>query len=413
MQFFIRKLRSYKFEIIICVFLFSIFYVHSISKLSLADSELEKCPACYGTNLCSSFESGDLQLTGVSSWRFFQFMNAKNVFNGFWVSRNVSVIIKKLGHDSELEDLDINLCKLADSKDGCYLKDAMRNIVEKLEVQTRSDKINISSLKLLLSRVQTSQDWLSCADQNLLDFILKKSLSHPAKPGLENILTFLLINQEPLMAMAFTPEMDYPFPRYFGACGRFAVFEDVGSGLDRLSSISPWSVRSALSLDLVRLATFLSNTSLNLALYPTDWAVENFSVDRETGGIVKLVDLENIVIVNLTRAPSPGDHRSDNFGCAAEGECFSFSIPSLCEHSSSDHNYYAVCANILSNSKFSSHLLRSPPETLVRKYRSFTGLLDICWRGGYRGRPDARRKAIRHLEKILEEQTKSDDEDIF
>ena len=29
------------------------------------------------------------------------------------------------------------------------------------------------------------------------------------------------------------------------------------------------------------------------------------------------------------------------------------------------------------------------------------------------GRPDARRKAIRHLEKILEEQTKSDEEDIF
>ena len=116
-----------------------------------------------------------------------------------------------------------------------------------------------------------------------------------------------------------------------------------------MSSISPWSVRynveerlvlismlssrSALSLDLVRLATFLSNTrsvlaispasvlllailfSLNLALYPTDWAGENFSVDRsevtlglrpltapllishyrQTGGVVKLVDLENIV----------------------------------------------------------------------------------------------------------------------
>ena len=70
---------------------------------------------------------------------------------------------------------------------------------------------------------------------------------------------------------------------------------------------------SALSLDLTRLAAFLSNTrsvfvfisdicdisysscSLGLALYPTDWAVENFSVDREAGGNVKLVDLENIV----------------------------------------------------------------------------------------------------------------------
>ena len=66
------------------------------------------------------------------------------------------------------------------------------------------------------------------------------------------------------MAMAFTPEMEYPFPRYYGACGRysscvcfipkadhgynnlfirFAVFEYVGLGLDVLSRFSPWSVR--------------------------------------------------------------------------------------------------------------------------------------------------------------------------
>ena len=44
-------------------------------------------------------------------------------------------------------------------------------------------------------QLDSPSDWLSCADQNLLDFILKKSLSHTAKPGLENILTFLLINQ--------------------------------------------------------------------------------------------------------------------------------------------------------------------------------------------------------------------------
>ena len=39
-------------------------------------------------------------------------------------------------------------------------------------------------------------------------------------------------------------------------------------------------------------------SSLNLALYPTDWSGENFSVDRASGGgAVKLVDLENIVSV--------------------------------------------------------------------------------------------------------------------
>ena len=55
-------------------------------------------------------------------------------------------------------------------------------------------------------------------------------------------------------------------------------------------------------------------------------------------------------------------------------------------------------------------------------------MLEICWKGGYhsesdiendnttnhvsKGRQDARRKAVRHLEKILEEETQPD-EDIF
>ena len=62
--------------------------------ISLEDSELEKCPACFGTNLCPAFESGDIQFTGFTSWRFFQFLNVKNVFYGFWGSRNISIVIK-------------------------------------------------------------------------------------------------------------------------------------------------------------------------------------------------------------------------------------------------------------------------------------------------------------------------------
>ena len=172
--------------------------------------------------------------------------------------------------------------------------------------------------------------------------------------------------------------------------------------------ISLSSSRAALSLDLVRLATFLSNTRwgspslhtphlsplFSASTWPSTpptgpwrtsaWTGERLSASgwsqlsnillqgdgryRQTGWFGEYCKLlmwsaelpfSSQVIVNLTRAPSPGDHRSvkhllsqeisiieilsrsDNFGCAAEGECFSFSIPSLCEHSSSDHNYYA------------------------------------------------------------------------
>merc|ERR1719150_2851905 len=217
---FLKKCRSHKLKIILAVsFLCGLFHRISISKLSLADSELEKCPACYGTNICPAFESGDIQFTGFTSWRFFQFFNVKNVFFGFWGSKNISIVIKKLGYYSELENLDRNLCKLVNKMEGCNIEKAMETLVESLNVDSRSDTMNISSLRMLLSRITCTQDWLSCADQDLLDFILRRSLLHSAKPSIENILTLLLINQEPLMAMAFTPEMDYPFPRYYGACG--------------------------------------------------------------------------------------------------------------------------------------------------------------------------------------------------
>ena len=92
---FLRKCRSHKVKIILAVLLlYGLFQRISISKISLEDSELEKCPACFGTNICPAFESGDIQFTGFTSWRILQFFNVKNVFYGFWGSRNISIVIK-------------------------------------------------------------------------------------------------------------------------------------------------------------------------------------------------------------------------------------------------------------------------------------------------------------------------------
>ena len=133
---------------------------------------MDKCPACFGTNICPAFKSGDLRLTGFTSWRFFQFLNVKNVFNGFWVSRNISVVIKKLGYNSELENIDKNLCKLVERDEACNLKNAMKKLVESLSMKSRylvqftfrnysqlirSDTIDIYKLKSCLMKIDYSQ----------------------------------------------------------------------------------------------------------------------------------------------------------------------------------------------------------------------------------------------------------------
>ena len=141
-------------------------------------------------------------------------------------------------------------------------------------------------------------DMLRCADQNLVNLITKESLEHSSKPTLENILTMLMINQEPVVAMSFPTRKLFPFPEYLGACGRYlhdcyfdmstafinffrlAVFADAGPSLTDLSRVSPWIVRSAISYELFQLTSFLTKTNLNLAFYPTDWSSDHFSVDR-------------------------------------------------------------------------------------------------------------------------------------
>ena len=144
-----------------------------------------------------------------------------------------------------------------------------------------------------------SPDMLRCADQNLVNFITEESLQHPSEPSLENILTMLMINQEPVIAMAFPSRKLFPFPEYLGACGRYsnikiscqnfyetgmgfrlAVFADAGPSLTDLSPVSPWIVRSAISYELFQQTSFLTKTNLNLAFYPTDWSPDHFSVDK-------------------------------------------------------------------------------------------------------------------------------------
>ena len=227
-------------------------------------SEVTKCPACFGDNLCQFVETGDIHLTGARycciyqnfffllendlgsmSWKFFKNLNVKNVYSGFWISRNMSVIVKKLGYDPELEHLDRNICRAVGEAPGCDVSHGVQTLVENMrDKSTESGNVlNIDNIQEVFKTLNHSQDWLSCADQNLVNYVVKESLGHPSSPSLENILTMMLINQEPLMSMTFSSQKQFPFADYLGACGRLAIFEDAGSSLSQLASVSPWSVR--------------------------------------------------------------------------------------------------------------------------------------------------------------------------
>jgi len=382
-----KKVVVYIFIIIFCLVLYRYLIQRELNLSDDRINNLSKCPACFGTSLCQAIESEDIILSEYSKWSIVRLFNVKNVFYGFWNSRNISVVLKKLAYESELVELDENVCDLVHLMRDCDVNDAVQELVKELGTTMSISNQGANSMlewgKLKNIEYLQMADWTQCSDQNKVDYLIKKSLQHQSRPKLTNLLTMLLVNQEPIMSMVLSHHLEPFISTYHGSCGRLAIFSDAGDSLTSYIH-SSWSLRVSLSIQLLRMASMFSNNSLGLAIYPTDWAAENFAVDKS--GVVRLVDLENIVLVNQSNMAmyhTPGwnhSYSSDNYGCE-DDRCFSYSIPALCSHARTDHNYYALCANILSPSSFSINLLHTIPTEVMDRHTMIPTLLDRCWRG--------------------------------
>lgn len=79
------------------------------SQLSLNEiDDRDKCPSCYGTNLCPAFQRGEVALTNWTRYSVSRMFNAKNTF--FASYKGAPVFLKKLAHESELKKLDAEIC---------------------------------------------------------------------------------------------------------------------------------------------------------------------------------------------------------------------------------------------------------------------------------------------------------------
>ena len=165
------------------------------------------------------------------------------MYTGFWNSRNTSVIIKKLGYASELSEVDRSICQLAAEGPGCDVSLVVGRVLD--TVRRDAASLDLAKLRTLFrdSAGLPAPDWLNCADQDLVNLVVRETLAHPSQPSLENILTMMMVNQEPLLAATFSPDKQFPFPAFLGACGRLAVFSHAGESLDQVARVSPWNVR--------------------------------------------------------------------------------------------------------------------------------------------------------------------------
>ena len=101
----------------------------------------------------------------------------------------------------------------------------------------------------------------------------------------------------------FPSEKGWPFPKFYGACGRAIVLEDAGHPLDSFLS-HPWLERAELALAVIKIARQLTSNLDQWGLYLTEVALDNFVVSN---GTVKLEDASQILVVDLLQSNIKGN----------------------------------------------------------------------------------------------------------
>lgn len=203
-----RLYRCLKLLLIVGLFVVLLMNTHnlfaSFQKNELTDRRfinLNKCPACFGTSWCRKFMNGQVSFETWGRLRFLDVFNVKNVyFAQYGEPREGTrrVVLKRLGSNQELADIDQKICKRATGRSRCDLIQAM--------YKTEFARINGDVRLLTPEVVEGWSDLVHCPSQRLLDRVVRR-YAETKDSG-----SFLLKNlkdterMQLLMTLAFNPE---------------------------------------------------------------------------------------------------------------------------------------------------------------------------------------------------------------
>lgn len=203
-----RVYRCLKLIFIVGLFVVFLMNTHtllaSFQKNELTDRRfihLNKCPACFGTSWCRKFMNGQVSFESWGRLRFLDVFNVKNVFFAQYGEPREGtrrIVLKRLGSNQELADIDQKICKRATGRPRCDLIQAM--------YKTEFARLNGDVRLLTPDVVEGWSDLVHCPSQRLLDRIVRR-YAETKDSG-----SFLLKNlkdterMQLLMTLAFNPE---------------------------------------------------------------------------------------------------------------------------------------------------------------------------------------------------------------
>ena len=119
----------------------------------------------------------------------------------------------------------------------------------------------------------------------------------------KTIASYLYKLFPPCFFQVFPSEKGWPFPKFYGACGRAIVMEDAGFPLDSYI-LHPWLKRTELALAVIKIAKQLTSNQDHWGLYLTEVTLNNFAVSN---GTVRLEDASHILVVDLLESNIKGN----------------------------------------------------------------------------------------------------------
>ncbi|XP_076182444.1 divergent protein kinase domain 2A [Ptiloglossa arizonensis] len=341
--------------------------------------ELHKCPACFGTSACNYVHKIDITPYDFYS-TFSYFFGVKNVFLG--ILNENKVILKKLAHSSELNAFDQMLCENKNFSHICTknLENANNeDNTDFYELIAQEVTLNFTKDNLNRLRVCPNAQHLS----NLLQYIYFNNKQIDTKTLNINIWMSTIINPEPLLLQILPANKNWPVPKYLGACGRIIIEEYVGLPLTAYYN-KPWLLRAKIASSLLDAAYVFTYKNDDFGFYLTDVSADNIAVDLNNNA--KFVDLENVIIVDKNIMLEGNSttwiqlqENTENLSCT---ECLVYSPAEICNHKTSDHNYYAICKILLAlninNSVLPGGLLHSIPTDILKTYSNIQYLIQEC-----------------------------------
>ena len=174
-----------------------IFWVWKDNRLTREDFlGTDKCPSCYGRSLCFELFDNQLDLKGISKMRAFDFVNLRNVHFAYHKERELNVVLKRLAHDSEIEEIDDTICADSFRKPGCDLA--------RTSVLTKTSQ-DIVKNGLLPKYFKDTSFMFTCPSHKFLSRVVEKyqeKTTHPVEMEQDDKLQLLYtakVNPEPLL----------------------------------------------------------------------------------------------------------------------------------------------------------------------------------------------------------------------